>query len=94
MQAITRFRIPAMIPAHGQMSYEEISQRTCMSESVTRRLLQYAMMMRVFREPRPGMVAHTKLSKILVDPKMNDWMSTGAEDGWPAAVRVSSSRVT
>ncbi|KAI1123651.1 sterigmatocystin 8-O-methyltransferase [Nemania abortiva] len=88
LQAITRFKIASMVPENGQVSYEALAEKTCMSEPVLRRLLQYAMMMRVFREPEPGMVAHTKISRALVNPQMNDWMSSGAEDGWPSASKM------
>ncbi|KAI0394506.1 sterigmatocystin 8-O-methyltransferase [Xylariaceae sp. FL0594] len=88
LQAITRFKIAGMVPANGQVSYASIAAKTCMSETMTRRIIQYAMMLRVFREPEPGMVAHTKASRVLANHQMNDWLSSGAEDGWPSASRM------
>ncbi|GAP85342.2 putative sterigmatocystin 8-O-methyltransferase [Rosellinia necatrix] len=88
LQAITRFKIASMIPENGQASYEDIARQTCLSEPVLRRILQAAMSMRVFRELEPGMVAHTKASRLFVDPQWNDWMSNHAEEGWPAAVKM------
>lgn len=46
--------------------------------------------MHIFREPEPGMVAHTQASKILANPVMNDWLKVGTEEMWPAAVKVSN----
>ncbi|KAJ2990847.1 hypothetical protein NUW58_g2757 [Xylaria curta] len=89
-QAIARFRIANMIPANGQASYEEVAQQTCFTEPVLRRMLQAAMAMRIFREPEPGMVAHTKVSKLLTDPRMNDWLAIPTEEGWPAASKTVS----
>lgn len=88
LQAITRFKIASMIPENGQVSYKDIADKTCLSEPVLRRMLQYAMTMRLFREPEPGMVAHTKISKVLADSQMNDWMATATEEGWPSASKV------
>ncbi|KAI0139823.1 sterigmatocystin 8-O-methyltransferase [Xylariaceae sp. FL1272] len=88
LQAISRFKIASMVPANGQISYSDIADQTCMSEPALRRMLQYAMMLRVFREPEPGMVGHTKFSKFLMNDQNNDWMATGAEEGWPAVAKM------
>ncbi|KAI0409402.1 sterigmatocystin 8-O-methyltransferase [Xylaria palmicola] len=87
-QAITRLRIAAMVPPNGQASYEDIARQTDLAEPVVRRLLQAAATMRVFREPAAGVVAHTRASRLLADPRMNDWLATHAEEGWPAAVKM------
>lgn len=71
------------------MSFADIAKLTGLNEATTKRLLRHAMTMHVFWEPRPGMVAHTKISKQLALPDMNDWMSTGSEEMWPAATKVS-----
>ncbi|KAI0456386.1 sterigmatocystin 8-O-methyltransferase [Xylaria acuta] len=89
-QAITRFGIASMVPENGQASYEEIAQQTCLTEPVLRRVLQAAMTVRMFREPEPGMVAHTKISRLLLDPQMNDWLGSHAEEGWPSALKMVS----
>ncbi|KAI1128687.1 sterigmatocystin 8-O-methyltransferase [Nemania abortiva] len=88
IQAITRFKIASMIPENGHASYEEITRRTCLSEPVLRRMLQAAMAIRIFHEPEPGMVAHTRASRLLMNAQMNDWLATHAEEGWPSAQRM------
>jgi hypothetical protein len=77
-----------MIPPGGQTSYGDIAEQTGLSEQIVLRLLRHAMTMRVFREPEPGMVAHTKVSKTLANPVMNDWLRIGTEEMWPAATKV------
>jgi hypothetical protein len=89
LQAISRLQIASILPPGGQLSFADIAKLTGLSERTTRRLLRHAMTMHVFCEPRPGMVAHTKTSKLLAIPDMNNWMSTGSEEMWPAATKVS-----
>ncbi|KAK3360902.1 S-adenosyl-L-methionine-dependent methyltransferase [Lasiosphaeria ovina] len=88
LQTIARFHISAMVPAGGRVSYADLAARTALPEQVLRRLLRHAMTMHVFREPEPGMVAHTRASKALTDPAMNAWLRIGTEEMWPAAVRM------
>lgn len=78
-----------MIPLDGQMSFEEIADKTGLGVTMVRRLIRHAMAMRILREPTPGMVAHTKISKFLTIPYVNAWVLLGAQDGWPASAKVS-----
>ncbi|RYP50588.1 hypothetical protein DL768_003933 [Monosporascus sp. mg162] len=77
-----------MIPPGGQVSFGEISKKTGLDEPLVRRLLRHAMAMRILKEPEPGLVAHTKISKFLTTPYINAWVSLGAQDGWPASARM------
>lgn len=89
LQTITRFKIASMIPADGEVSFAEIAaQIDGLSEQMVCRLLRHAMTLRVFREPTPGMVAHTRASKALTNPIMNAWLRNGSHEMWPAAVKV------
>ncbi|KAI1075566.1 S-adenosyl-L-methionine-dependent methyltransferase [Whalleya microplaca] len=88
LQAISRFKIAPMVPAQGQTTFAEISKQTGVQEQTIQRLLRHAITMRVFCEPQPGQVAHTQASKALADPSVAKWLSSGAEDFWPAAVRI------
>lgn len=88
LKAIGRFHIAEMIPPGSQLSVAEISRRTGLGEQVVQRLLRHAMSMRVFREPEPGMVAHTKTSKVMAIPHVNDWVICGAEVSWTSAAKV------
>lgn len=53
-----------MVPSGGQTSFQEIATKTGLSEVNVRRVLRHAMTMRVFQEPEPGMVAHTKVQHL------------------------------
>ncbi|KAI1453493.1 sterigmatocystin 8-O-methyltransferase [Annulohypoxylon moriforme] len=88
IDAICRFHIADIVPPGGQVSFAEIAEKTKLDEPLVRRLVRHAMTMRIFREPEPGMVAHTKISKYFTLPYVNDWLSFGAREGWPAATRM------
>lgn len=90
MLAITTFKIASMVPRNGKISFGDIAKQTPMTEDMTTRLLRHAMTMRIFREPEPGMVAHTAASKVLVNPGANAWLQSGTAEMWPAATKVRS----
>ncbi|KAI0181156.1 sterigmatocystin 8-O-methyltransferase [Hypoxylon sp. FL1284] len=88
IQAIVRFGIANMVVPDGRLSFAEIGKKTKLGETMIARLLRHAMTMRIFCEPHPGTVAHTRASRLLADPYMSALMSVGTEDMWPAATRV------
>lgn len=93
IDAICRFHIADIVPPGGQVSFSEIAEKTNLDEPLVRRLVRHAMSMHILREPSPGMVAHTKISKYFTLPYVNDWLSFGAREGWPAATRVRTLNV-
>lgn len=88
LKAISHLDIATIVPLGGQISFEEISTRTGLPVQMVRRFLRHAMTMRIFRELESGMVAHTKASRALTVPHMNDWLKVGSEEVWPASVKV------
>ncbi|KAK8017139.1 O-methyltransferase [Apiospora marii] len=88
LQAIAEFNMADMVPPDGQVSFGEIASQTPLTEGMTARLLRHAMTMRVFREPVPGMVAHTAASRTLHRSAANDWLQAGTKEMWPAAVKM------
>ncbi|KAK4207347.1 6-hydroxytryprostatin B O-methyltransferase [Rhypophila decipiens] len=89
-QAIARYNIAAMIPPHRSTSFTDIGSRTGLGTQMTSRLLRHAMTMRIFHEPTPGTVSHTRASRMLASPEMNAWMRIGTEEMWPAATKMIS----
>ncbi|RYP50583.1 hypothetical protein DL768_003928 [Monosporascus sp. mg162] len=88
MEAIAKFKIADMVPPNGRVSFGEIANQTPMTEQMTARILRHAMTMRIFREPEPGMVAHTAASKVLSHSAANDWLQAGTQEMWPAATKM------
>ncbi|KAI1877460.1 hypothetical protein JX265_003468 [Neoarthrinium moseri] len=87
IDAICRFHIADIVPPGGQVSFGEIAEKIGLEEQLVRRLLRHAMSMHILKEPESGMVAHTKMSKYFTLPYVNDWISFGAQEGWPAATK-------
>lgn len=88
LQAISRFHIASKVPSNGLISYKELAPKAGVDEPMLRRLLRHAMTLRIFREPRPGMVAHTQASKLLARSDVNSFMAYHPEIGWPTAAKV------
>ncbi|KAM7187060.1 6-hydroxytryprostatin B O-methyltransferase, partial [Naviculisporaceae sp. PSN 640] len=88
LQAIARYNIAATIPPHGAMSFAELGAKTGLGEQMTARLLRHATTMRIFQESSPGMVSHTRASRMLASPDMNAWLRIGTEEMWPAATKM------
>ncbi|KAJ4305848.1 hypothetical protein N0V90_001380 [Kalmusia sp. IMI 367209] len=87
IDAICRYHIPDMIPPGGQISFDEIAEKTGLEKRAVRRLLRHAMAMRILREPEPEVVAHTSISKFLTIPYINGWVNFESRDTWPATTR-------
>ncbi|OTA51954.1 hypothetical protein K449DRAFT_341311 [Hypoxylon sp. EC38] len=87
IDTICRFHMADMIPPNGQVSIGDIAKKTGLDKLLVKRLLRHAMAMRILREPEPGMVAHTKISKFLTIPYINAWVNFESKDTWPACTR-------
>ncbi|OTA98974.1 hypothetical protein M426DRAFT_257799 [Hypoxylon sp. CI-4A] len=84
IDSIVRFKILDMIPYGSQVSFEDIAEKTNLDKGLVRRLLRHAITMRILKEPEPGTVAHTKISKFLARPEISAWATFESHDTWPA----------
>ncbi|KAI4127458.1 MAG: hypothetical protein LQ338_003181 [Usnochroma carphineum] len=90
LQVITEFRIPQLIPLHSEISFTDIAAKLGLPEYRVHRILRHAMTFRIFREPRPGYVAHTGPSAAFVqNPLLNDWVSFNLDEVWPADTKLA-----
>ncbi|KAJ3566291.1 hypothetical protein NPX13_g7189 [Xylaria arbuscula] len=87
-QFISHLGIAEMVPLGGQISFQEIAAKTGLNEQIIGRILRFAITMRVFREPEPGMLAHSNVSKAITDSSLNDWLKAESRDLWPAATET------
>lgn len=69
-----------MIPAGGKISFDEISPKTGLEKYAVRRLVRHAIIMRIFDEPEPEVITHSKMSKFLTIPYINGWVQFEARD--------------
>lgn len=94
MQAITRFNLASSFPIHKEATFEEVSNACGLDESLLRRLLRYAMIQNVFKEPRKGFVAHTAASRLLAENAENyDWVGAISDELWQAASQTINALV-
>ncbi|KAJ5641284.1 hypothetical protein N7490_005284 [Penicillium lividum] len=89
LHVIVDFNIPQLVPLHGEVSYAEIASKVGIPEYRVHRILRHAMTSRIFREPRPGYVAHTGPSAaFLRNPVLGDWVSFNLDEVWKADTQL------
>ncbi|KAI1078170.1 sterigmatocystin 8-O-methyltransferase [Whalleya microplaca] len=88
LQAISRYGIANLVPLGGHISFAELAKQTGLEEQMITRLIRHAMTMRIFREPEPGRIVHTKASKFIASSHMNAWLRIGTHQMWPAATKM------
>ncbi|MCJ1316072.1 hypothetical protein MMC15_001392 [Xylographa vitiligo] len=93
LDAITRFGMAGTFPVGGEASFAEISGACGLAEDDAKRFLRFAMLDRVFKEPRKGIVAHTPASKALADPLFNSCVYQICQEMWRSASRTVDAMV-
>lgn len=94
MQAIGRFNIARSIPIHEEVSYAEIAKRCGVNELDVRRILRHAVTLRLFKEPKRGVVAHTAASRMIAgDQQMAGWVAATSDELWQAATQTVNAMV-
>lgn len=62
---------------------------TGLREDIVRRLIRHAIVKDIFSEPRPGIVAHNAVSRLLAeDQGIHDWVAASTDDLWQAAAQT------
>lgn len=89
LQFIYAYDMVNTFPINGEATYEQISEKCGLNVIDTRRILGYAMTNHIFKEVRPGVVAHTAASKLLAsDPLLTDYVGIVTEERFQAAAHV------
>ena len=95
LQAIYRWNIPSKVPLDGSaIPFGAVAEKCGLDEPNLRRVVRYAILHhRIFQEPRPGFVAHSAASLLLVkDPTTLDGVGLAYDESWQAYARVGSDR--
>ncbi|KAI1271079.1 S-adenosyl-L-methionine-dependent methyltransferase [Xylaria sp. FL0933] len=72
---LLEFNIPSLVPLEGAISLHDLSAKTGLSEDKLTRIVRYAIINFILREPEPGAIAHTALSAALArDPKFATYL--------------------
>ena len=88
-----RFNIAKHIPLEGHASFEELSKATGLPLLQLGRIVRFATTSKVFREPTPGLVAHTAASRLLVEDRLiQGVMDLNLTEYFPGCAKVSSSK--
>jgi hypothetical protein len=81
LHAIYHFKVAEAVPINAEISYLDLSNQLNLDVTNLRRLVRHAMTNNIFREPRPGYVAHTSSSRLLArDAQLNAWVGFFSED--------------
>ncbi|KAI1175690.1 S-adenosyl-L-methionine-dependent methyltransferase [Nemania sp. FL0916] len=88
-QAITRYRIAHSFPVGQEASFADIAAATGLDPGLVRRFVRHAMIKDIFSEPRPGVIAHNAVSRLLAeDQVIHDWVGASTDDLWQAAAQA------
>lgn len=89
LQAVNAFGLAKLFPAGSTATVEELAARSGLDAVNLARLVRYAATANVFREPEPGVVAHTAASRCLAeDEDLQAWVGFNTEDIFPASAHV------
>jgi hypothetical protein len=89
LQAINKFKLYDF-PAGEQRTFAQLANQSGVSEDYVRRMIRQAATSYIFKEPRPGVVAHTAASSAIgTVPMLSQWLGMVSEELYPAAARVS-----
>lgn len=79
--AMGHFNIFAAVPLDGEISYAAIAAKTNLAEGRVRRILRHAMTNHIFKESRPGYVAHTATSAVPArNPTLISWIGHNVDE--------------
>lgn len=88
-QAITRFGLAHSFPVGGETSFGEMAAASGLQETNVRQVVRHAVLKGIFAEPRPGVVAHNAVSRLLAeDQVIHDWVGASTDDLWQAAAQT------
>ncbi|OKL62776.1 hypothetical protein UA08_01854 [Talaromyces atroroseus] len=89
LKAISRFDLANKVPLDGEIPFADLAASAGIDSAALTTILRFAIAQRIFREPRPGVIAHSSASRqIAEDTRVASWVGANVDDMWPAAERV------
>lgn len=86
---IDQFKIHQCVPLNEEITYEDLSKTCGLPLDPLKRILRHAMLNNLFYEPKPGYVAHSKLSSVFItDPKMSSWLGHNYDEVFRCFIAV------
>lgn len=91
LAVISRYSIAKIVPLDRPISFVTISEKIGLSEHLTRSILRHALCSGIFQEPTLEYIAHNAISKLLLEPTMDSWISHSTTEVFPAVPMVLES---
>ncbi|RAQ98860.1 putative O-methyltransferase [Stemphylium lycopersici] len=89
MHFISRFDIAHKVPVDGEITFKDLATKLGMDSAAVTNVLRLGIAFRVFKEPRPGVIAHSAASRQLAENALiADWVAVTSGELWPAAQNV------
>ncbi|KAI5859358.1 S-adenosyl-L-methionine-dependent methyltransferase [Durotheca rogersii] len=89
LKLISRFNLARKVPVDGEITFSDLAATIGIDYAALCRILRFGIAFRVFREPRPGVVAHSAASRqIAEDANLADWVGANVDEMWPSAEKV------
>ncbi|KAI1085095.1 putative O-methyltransferase [Whalleya microplaca] len=87
LKFIRHFWLVGKVPENGEISYAELAGDIGVDCDALSRILRYGIAHRIYKEPRPGFIAHSGASRLIaVDKDVANCVDFGVDDMWPAAM--------
>ncbi|KAJ9367330.1 hypothetical protein DTO282F9_7368 [Paecilomyces variotii] len=81
--------ITQCVPTDGEITFTDLAAIIGIDRAALCSILRLGIAHRVFKEPRPGVIAHSAASRqIAEDARVASWVGANVDDMWPAAEKV------
>ncbi|CAO2648170.1 Nn.00g090920.m01.CDS01 [Neocucurbitaria sp. VM-36] len=89
LKLISHFDLAKKVPVDGEIAFKDLAANIGIDHAALARVLRLGIAYRIFREPRPGVIAHSAASRqISNDPRVASWVGANVDEMWPAALKV------
>ncbi|KAH0593368.1 hypothetical protein MHUMG1_08824 [Metarhizium humberi] len=89
LKLISQFDLANEIPAKGEITFGDLVAKIGVDCAALTRILRLGIAHRVVNEPRPGVITHSAVSKLIADDsRVADWLGANVDDMWPSAEKT------
>ncbi|KJK96088.1 hypothetical protein H633G_00028 [Metarhizium anisopliae BRIP 53284] len=89
LKLISQFDLANEVPANGEITFGDLAAKIGVDCAALTRILLLGISHRVFNEPRPGVITHSAVSKLIADDsRVADWLGANVDDMWQSAEKT------
>lgn len=89
LKLISRFDLASKVPLNGEITFTDLAATVGVDRAALTSILRLGIAHHIFREPRPGVIAHSAASRqIAEDSNVASWVGANVDEMWPAAEKV------